>query len=63
MDSLSYTIAQAAERLGVHRSSVYRRVCRGEIKVLRGLGVARIPAVELDKFLANTQIYQPRKRH
>jgi excisionase family DNA binding protein len=62
MDSLAYTIAEAAKLLGVHRSSLYRRVVAGEIRVLRGLGVTRIPAAEIDRFLAATKIYEPKKR-
>jgi excisionase family DNA binding protein len=63
MDSLAYTIAEAARRLGVHRSSLYRKVVAGEIKVLRGIGVARIPAAELNRFLERTTQYHPKKRN
>jgi excisionase family DNA binding protein len=54
MSSLAYSLAEAACRLGVHRSSLYRKIVAGEIKVLAGLGLARIPAAEIDRYLAAT---------
>jgi excisionase family DNA binding protein len=58
----AYTIAQAAELLGVHKVSVYRRIYSGQIKVLSGFGRLTIPANELDRFLNKVEVYTPRKR-
>jgi excisionase family DNA binding protein len=55
-----YSIAQAAEALGVNRSTIYRRVVSGEILTLAGTGIVRIPASELDRYLGNTRVYQPK---
>jgi excisionase family DNA binding protein len=62
MTQQCFSIAEAAALLGVHRSSVYRRVVAGEMKVLQGLGIARIPASEIDRYLHNTTQYQPKQR-
>jgi excisionase family DNA binding protein len=58
----AYTIAQAAQLLGVHKVSVYRRIYSGEIKVLKGFGRLTIPASELDRFLSQVEEYTPRHR-
>ncbi|HWY91809.1 MAG TPA: helix-turn-helix domain-containing protein [Chthoniobacterales bacterium] len=58
----AFTIAQAAELLGVHKVSVYRRIYSGEIKVLKGFGRLTIPASELDRFLSQVEEYAPRHR-
>ena len=58
----AYTIAEAAELLGVHKVSVYRRIYSGEIKVLAGFGRLMIPDAELQKFLGDVKVYVPRRR-
>jgi excisionase family DNA binding protein len=58
----AYTIAQAAELLGVHKVSVYRRLYSGELKVLKGFGQLMIPATELDRFLDDVTKYTPRRQ-
>jgi excisionase family DNA binding protein len=58
----AYTIAQAAELLGVHKVSVYRRLYSGELKVLKGFGQLMIPATELDRFLNDVTEYTPRRQ-
>jgi excisionase family DNA binding protein len=58
----AYTIAEAAELLGVHKVSVYRRIYSGEIKVLAGFGRFMIPDAELQKFLGDVKVYVPRRR-
>jgi excisionase family DNA binding protein len=58
----AYTIAEAAELLGVHKVSVYRRIYSGEIKVLSGFGRLMIPETELEKFLGQVKVYVPRRR-
>jgi excisionase family DNA binding protein len=52
---LSYSIAQAAAVLGVNPVSVYRLVWEGKLKTLSGFKRKRIPATELEKFLANVR--------
>lgn len=58
----AYTIAQAAELLGVHKVSVYRRLYSGELKVLKGFGQLMIPAAELNRFLNDVTAYTPRRQ-
>jgi excisionase family DNA binding protein len=58
----AYTISEAAELLGVHKVSVYRRIYSGEIKVLSGFGRLMIPETELQKFLGDVKVYVPRRR-
>jgi excisionase family DNA binding protein len=58
----AYTIAEAADLLGVHKVSVYRRVYSGEIKVLSGFGRLTIPAAELEQFLRKVTTYTPKRR-
>ena len=58
----AYTIAEAAELLGVHKVSVYRRIYSGEIKVLSGFGRLMIPDTELKRFLGDIRVYVPRRR-
>ena len=55
----AYTIAQAAELLGVHKVSIYRRLYSGDIKVLKGFGQLMVPATELDRFLNDVTEHQP----
>jgi Helix-turn-helix domain len=58
----AYTIAQAAQILGVHKVNVYRRIYEGKIKTLSGFPRLMISAVELDRFLDRSEVYVPRKR-
>ena len=58
----AYTIAEAAQLLGCHKASVYRRLYAGEIKVLKGFGQLRIPASEIDRFLNRVTEYTPRRK-
>jgi len=58
----AYTIVEAAQLLGVHKVSVYRRIYSGEIKVLSGFGRLMIPDTELQKFLGDVKVYVPRRR-
>jgi excisionase family DNA binding protein len=58
----AYTITQAAQLLGVHKVSVYRRIYEGKLKVLSGFGRLMIPDTELERFLNKVHAYTPRKR-
>jgi excisionase family DNA binding protein len=58
----AYTIAEAAELLGVHKVSVYRRIYEGKLKILSGFGRLMIPDSELERFLGKVEVYMPRKR-
>ena len=58
-----YSLAQAAAYLGCHRSSVYRKVISGELRVLRGSGITRISLSELHRYINNSQLYHPKKRN
>jgi excisionase family DNA binding protein len=56
------TVAQAALKLGVSDTSVYRLIYSGSVKVITGFGRMRIPRSELDKFVKKLCVYTPRKR-
>jgi Helix-turn-helix domain len=58
----AYTIAQAAQILGVHKVNVYRRIYEGKLKTLSGFPRLMISAIELDRFLDRSEVYVPRKR-
>ena len=58
-----FSLAQAAAYLGCHRSSVYRKVISGELRVVRGSGITRISLAELHRYLNNSELYHPKKRH
>lgn len=49
----AYSIARAAEQLGVSRGTVYNLVNRGELKTVSypGIGGMRVTSRELAKFL------------
>ncbi len=42
---------EAAQRLGISRSTLYQLIARGEIRVLRIGSAARIPTWELERFV------------
>jgi excisionase family DNA binding protein len=58
----AYTIAEAAQLLGCHKVSVYRRIYAGEIKILKGFGRLIISEAELNRFLGDDEVYTPRHR-
>jgi excisionase family DNA binding protein len=58
----AFTIAEVANLLGVHKSSVYRILYTGKIKVLSRCKRLMIPETELQKFLNRVEVYAPRKR-
>jgi hypothetical protein len=51
----AHSLAEVAEIVGVHKSSIYRALYRGDLKPMAGLGRARISDVELDRFLSATK--------
>jgi excisionase family DNA binding protein len=56
------TVAQAALKLGVSDTSIYRLIYSGSIRVITGFGRMRIPRSELDKFVQKLGVYTPKKR-
>jgi excisionase family DNA binding protein len=50
-DRLLLRMTEAAERLGVGRSTVYELVARGELEVVHIGRAARVPAEALDDFV------------
>lgn len=44
---LAMSVKQAAEELGLSPKTIYRRIAKGEIKILQSNGVIRIP---IDQF-------------
>jgi excisionase family DNA binding protein len=45
-----YKVEEAAERLGISRSGVYRLVKEGTIRSVRISGALRVPAAAIDEF-------------
>jgi excisionase family DNA binding protein len=58
----AYSIAEAAQLLGVNKITVYRRIYAGRIKVLSGGGQITITKTELDRFLNKVEVYQPKRK-
>jgi excisionase family DNA binding protein len=56
------SINRFAQYLGRHRSTAYRLVCSGKVKVLKTAGIVMIPMSEVQRYLSDTQIYQPKRR-
>jgi hypothetical protein len=57
-----YTLKQAADELGVTYVSLWRAAARGDLKVLKGFPRLAVSAAELDRFLASSTEYLPRRR-
>jgi excisionase family DNA binding protein len=57
----AFTIAEAAEFLGVHRATAHRLVQAGKLRAISGFGVLKVSDVELDRFLSDTADYQPKR--
>jgi hypothetical protein len=55
-----YTLREAAQ--AVHRSyfTLYRAVCRGDLKVLKGFGRLAVSEAELNRFLGEVMDHVPR---
>jgi len=51
MERLAYGISEAAKALGVSRSTIYRAIWRGEIRVAKIGGRTVIPTAELERLL------------
>jgi excisionase family DNA binding protein len=50
--SYLYSIPQAAKVLSISRSTLYRRICEGQIRAIK-LGVlVRIQSTEVDRYIA-----------
>ena len=57
----AYSLAQVAAILGVHRATVHRLVQAGKLKAISGFNVLKVSDTELDRFLSDTQDYQPKR--
>lgn len=57
----AYTIEEVAQLMGCNKVTVYRKLYRGELKVLKGFGRLMVPAGELDRYLNQTVEYTPRR--
>jgi predicted site-specific integrase-resolvase len=57
----AYSIKEAAEMCGRSYYTVYRAVCRGDIRVLSGFGRAMISDEELNRFLGKSEIYRGKR--
>jgi hypothetical protein len=58
----AFTLDEAAAICGVSYHTLYRAICRGNLRVLRGFGRMMVSDKELDRFLGKTADYKPRKR-
>ncbi len=57
----AFSLKEAADLCGVSYHTLYRAVCRGDLKVLSGFGRSMISDSELNRFLGKSEIYR-RKR-
>jgi len=62
MNPQALSIQEFANCLGRHRSTAYRIVCSGGVKVLRRLGRVMIPMSEVQRYLSDTEVYQPKRK-
>jgi hypothetical protein len=53
------TMAEVAEQLGMHPSTLYRMAYRGELKVLSGFGRLRVCPKSLEKLLSKSHHHTP----
>jgi len=58
----AFTLDEAAAICGVSYHTLYRAICRGNLRVLTGFGRMMVSDKELDRFLGKTAEYKPRKR-
>lgn len=61
-EPLTCTVTQASDLIPCDRSTVYRAIYRGDLRVIKGFGRLRVLKADLDKFLADTVTYTPRKK-
>jgi hypothetical protein len=59
---IAFSVKEAAAAFGKKPLWLYRKVYKGEVRVLSPNGQLMIPARELEKLVAKTRVYQPRKR-
>jgi Helix-turn-helix domain len=59
---LCWSLKEAAERCGVSYHTMYRAVCRGDLKIIKGFGRMMVPDSELPRFVGDVTEYLPRKR-
>ena len=53
------SMAEVADLFGMHPSTVYRMVYRGELKVLSGFGRLRVCPKSLEKLLSRSHYHTP----
>jgi len=58
----TYSVAEAAKKLGVSDTAVYRQIYAGNLRVLSGFGRIRIPLSELEKLTERLTTYEPKPR-
>jgi predicted site-specific integrase-resolvase len=59
---LCWSLKEAAERCGVSYHTMYRAVCRGDLKIIKGFGRMMVSESELPRFVANATEYLPMRR-
>jgi excisionase family DNA binding protein len=58
----TYSVAEAAKKLGVSDTAIYRQIYAGNLKVLSGFGRIRVPHSELERLTGKLTTYEPRPR-
>ena len=58
---VAFSVKESAAAFGKQPLWIYRKIYKGELKILSVKGQIMVPARELEKLVAKTQIYQPRK--
>jgi len=56
---LGFTPAELARALGKSRSTIYRFIYEGKLKLCKDFGSAFIPKTEVDSLLSNVSIFNP----
>jgi excisionase family DNA binding protein len=62
-ERLLLRIDEAARRLGLSRTTVYDEIRRGRLRVVHIGRAARVPAAELERYVARLTMDPPVERH
>jgi predicted site-specific integrase-resolvase len=58
----AFSITEAAAACGVSYHTLWRAICRGDLRPLKGFGRLMISESELNRFLSKTMEHTPRRR-
>ena len=58
----AFSLKEAAPQCGASYSTLWRAACRGDLKVLAGMGRMMVSEAELNRFLGHTKTHTPKPR-